>query len=117
MSRSRRLATLLAGFGAALAAFALLGASAGARDSLTVKLDDDFFAPKSATVAAGTKVRFKWVGEDQHNVAKSSGPGASFESALTDERGVNFEKRFKKSGTYGLICTIHDEMKMTLKVK
>ena len=117
MSRPRRLATLLAGLGVALAAFALLGASAGARGSLTVKLDDDFFAPKSATVAAGTKVKFKWVGEDQHSVAKRSGPGSSFDSGLTDERGVNFEKTFKKSGTYRLICTIHDEMTMTLKVK
>ena len=98
-------------------AFAVLGGSAGARGSFTVKLDDDFFAPKSATVAKGTKVKFKWVGEDDHSVAKRSGPGGSFESELTDAQGVNFEKTFKKAGTYRLICTIHDEMKMTLQVK
>ena len=95
----------------------MLGTSAGARGSFTVKLDDDFFAPKSAKVSAGTKVRFKWVGEDDHSVAKRSGPGGSFASELTDTRGVNFQKTFRKKGTYKLICTIHDQMKMTLEVK
>lgn len=114
MSR-RPLVALLACLGA-IAALAVLGSSAGARDSVTVKLDDDFFAPSSKTVKAGTKVRFKWVGEDDHSVAKKSGPGGSFASELTDARGVNFQKTFKKNGTYRLICTIHDEMKMTLKV-
>jgi plastocyanin len=112
----RPLIALLACLGA-IAAMTVLGSSAGARGSFTVKLDDDFFAPSSKTVSKGTKVKFKWVGNDDHSVAKRSGPGGSFNSGLTDERGVNFTKKFKKVGTYKLICTIHDQMKMTLKVK
>lgn len=101
----------------AVAVLAAFGSSAGARGSFTVKLDDDFFAPSSKTVKKGTKVKFKWVGNDAHSVAKRRGPGGSFNSGLTDDRGVNFTKKFKKAGTYKLICTIHDQMKMTLKVK
>ena len=90
--------------------------SAGARAGLTVKLGDDYFAPKEATVAEGTNVKFKWVGKDEHQVAKKRGPGAGFSSSLTDDKGVNFEKRFGKPGTYRLFCTVHDEMKMKLNV-
>ena len=95
-----------------------LSGVAGARGSTTVKLADDFFSPGRETVSAGTKVRFKWIGSDRHNVTKKSGPGRSFGSETTDDRGVNFAKKFKKRGNYKLICTIHatDGMKLKLKV-
>ncbi len=100
----------------AVLALALLGASAGARSSFKVKLGDDFFSPDEATIAAGTKVKFDWIGDDEHNVVKKKGPGGFFESGTTDAGGVNFTKKFKKPGRYKLICSVHDEMKMKLKV-
>lgn len=112
----RRRTAAVASLVATAALLAVLGGSAGARAGFTVKLGDDFFAPNEATVAAGTKVRFKWVGEDEHNIAKKRGPGGSFSSPLTDQQGVQFTKKLKKRGTYRLICTVHDEMKMKLKV-
>jgi plastocyanin len=98
-----------------LALVALSGV-AGARASTTIQLDDNFFSPSSKTVSKGTKVKFKWVGSNNHNVVKKSGPGGSFSSGTTDDRGVNFKKKFKKSGTYKIICTIHQGMKLKLKV-
>lgn len=100
----------------AVLGLAALGATAAARDSTTIKVGDDFFSPDRKTVSAGTKVRFKWVGSDEHNVVKAKGPGGGFESGTTDARGVNFKKKFKKRGNYKIICTIHDEMKLSLKV-
>ena len=35
---------------------------------------------------------------------------------MTDQRGVQFTHKFKKAGTYKLICTIHEKMKMTVNV-
>jgi plastocyanin len=95
-----------------------LSGVAGARGSTTVKLADNFFSPERETVSAGTQVRFKWIGSDRHNVTKKSGPGGSFGSETTANRGVNFAKKFKKRGKYKLICTIHaqDGMKFKLKV-
>jgi plastocyanin len=104
---------LIASVGLALA----LSGVADARDSTTVKLADNFFSPARKTVSAGTKVRFKWIGSDRHNVTKKSGPGRSFGSETTDGRGVNFAKKFKKRGSYKLICTIHADEGMKLKLK
>jgi plastocyanin len=97
-------------------ALAALTTVAGARASFTVQVGDDFFSPSSTTVASGTKVKFKWVGSDKHNVIKKKGPGGPFDSGATDAPGVNFKKKFKKRGTYKIICTLHDDMKMKLKV-
>jgi plastocyanin len=102
---------------AALGVATVLGGTAGARASTTVKVGDNFFAPDKKSVKKGTKVKFKWVGNNDHNVTKSSGPGGSFASDTFDNRGVNFKKKFKKSGRYKLICTIHPGMQMKLKVK
>lgn len=115
MSGRARIAVALA-LAASLALLAL-GGVAGARGGATVKLGDNFFSPTKKTVSEGTKVKFKWVGEHKHNVVKKSGPGGSFSSTTTDAPGVNFSKKFKKSGKYKLICTIHDGMDMKLKVK
>ena len=49
-------------------------------------------------------------------MTKKKGPGGGFASATTDTRGVNFQKKFKKAGTYKLICTVHDGMKMKVQV-
>jgi plastocyanin len=83
----------------------------------TVTVGDNFFAPSSKTVAAGTKVRFNWIGNRRHNVKKKRGPGGGFKSETTRSRGVNFAKRFNQAGVYRLICTIHpEEMKLKLTV-
>lgn len=89
-----------------------------AQAATTVTIGDNFFAPSSKTVAAGTKVRFNWVGNRRHNVKKKRGPGAGFKSVTTRSRGVNFAKRFDEAGVYRLICTIHpEEMKLKLTVR
>jgi plastocyanin len=100
---------------AALTIGALAG-TAGARGGATVKLGDDFFKPTEKTVSKGTKVKFKWVGTDKHNIVKKSGPGSAIDSGVQQGSGVLYTHKFKKKGTYKLICTIHDGMKMTLKV-
>ena len=82
----------------------------------TVKLGDNFFSPESKSVSKGTKVRFKWIGSNAHNVVKKRGPGGNFASTTTAAPGINFTKRFKKRGTYKIICTLHDKMKMSLTV-
>jgi plastocyanin len=101
----------------ALAALAAgtLATTAGARGA-TIKVGDDFFSPKEKTVAAGTKVKFNWIGNDEHDVVKKKGPGGDFSSGPLEGSGVLYKHKFKKTGTYKIICTIHDGMKMKLHV-
>jgi len=117
MGSSRRAVPVLIAV-AALAALSPLGGTAAAAQKTTITLGDNFFAPAKKTVRRGTKVRFKWIGGNPHNVTKRRGPGPQFASRTTSARGVNFAKRFKKRGTYRLICTIHPgEMRLKLTVR
>lgn len=93
------------------------GPATTAGKKATVVLGDNFFSPASKKVKRKTLVRFKWTGKNKHNVVKKKGPGGTFASELTDKPGINYKKRFKKKGRYRLICTIHEKMKMTLKVR
>jgi plastocyanin len=98
---------------ALLAVPALGGSASGA----TVSVGDNFFAPSSKSISAGTKVRFNWIGNRSHNVHKKRGPGGGFTSTTTRRDGVNFAKTFNKRGIYRIICTIHPtQMKLKLTV-
>jgi plastocyanin len=107
------LATVLA---AGLILVAVLGGSASGRSSKKVEVGDDFFNPTSLSISKGTKVKFNWTGSDEHDVVKKKGPGPGFSSGATDADGVNFTHKFKKTGTYKIICTIHEDMKMKITV-
>ena len=112
MRRRRALAASLA------TALAVIVAGAGAADvsKRTVRLGDNFFDPDKISISSGTKVAFDWIGDKKHDVTKLSGPGGGFASETTSSNGVNFTKKFSKSGKYKLVCSVHDEMKMTVKV-
>jgi plastocyanin len=110
----RRRLTLSAAL--AIVAPLLVAGSGSAGAKRTVDVGDDFFSPDKLSISKGTKVAFNWIGRDEHNVTKKRGPGGGFASETTDDRGVNFQKKFKKAGTYKLVCTVHDGMKMKVQV-
>jgi plastocyanin len=106
----------------AVAALAVAGvlalagsAGAGAKGSTTIKLLSETFSPDKKSISSGTKVKFKWI-DGKHNIVKSSGPGGSIDSGIFNTPGVHYTKKFSKAGTYKLICTIHDNMKVKLNV-
>jgi plastocyanin len=85
----------------------------------TVKVGDDYFLhrgnPPTITIKKGQRVKWRWVGSDTHNVSVSKGP-KKFNSKL--QRSGTFSHKFKKAGTYKIVCTIHaPDMAMTIKVK
>jgi plastocyanin len=112
----RRLGVLLAG--AAL----LSAAPAGAAASKTIKVGDDYYAPQTVTVSRGTTVTWKWPSFEQagdvHDVKLKSGPKGvkkfQSDSASTD---YSFKRKLTVAGTYKIVCTLHEEMTMTIKVK
>ena len=84
----------------------------------TVKVGDDWFVkPGNAnkTVAKGTTVKFKNVGDSAHAVKVRKGPAKFSKSALLP--GKTYKKTLTKTGKYKIYCDIHDGQKFTLTVK
>ncbi len=101
-----------------IAAMLGLGSTAsGKGNAAKVDVDDDFFSPASLKVKEDTTVKWNWVGDDVHDVTKGSGPGKFFESGPQQGSGVLFKQTFKKPGKYKIICSLHEEMRMDLKVQ
>jgi plastocyanin len=92
---------------------ALAAGTAGAANTTTIKVGDNFFSPTKKTVTVGDTVVWKWNGSNTHNVTVTSGP-QKFNSS--DQSSGTYTRLFTKAGTYKIICTFHPGMEMTLKV-
>jgi len=84
----------------------------------SVKVGDDYFVRKGSvptvTVSKGTTVTWRWAGKDLHNVTVTKGP-ARFRSSF--KSSGSFSKRLTRTGTYTIVCSIHQpDMKMKLRV-
>jgi plastocyanin len=75
----------------------------------TVRVSDDKFTAKNITVKKGTKVTWKWVGSDSHNVV-----GKGFKSKLQNKG--TYSHTFTKKGSFRYVCTLHEGKGMVGKV-
>jgi plastocyanin len=104
------------------AGVALLCAAPAQAGKKTVTLGDNYYLPTPLTVKKGTTVVWRWPGFDAagdvHDVKLKSGPKGvkkfHSEAAATD---FSFRKKLKVAGKYKIICTLHDDMRMTIRVK
>jgi plastocyanin len=104
----------------ALAPVAISQAGAAKPKTKVVKIGDNFFAPDALKVPKGTKVVWRWpkYPGDVHDVKLTKRPKGvkSFKSDFASN-SYSYAKTLKKAGKYTFICTIHAEMKMTIRVK
>jgi plastocyanin len=119
----RKTIAVVAGSALAVSAFAPVAftqAESSLPKSKVVKVRDNFFAPDSLTVAKQTKIIWRWPSTpgDVHDVYLSRRPDGvkRFHSDLAGS-DYSFARRLKKSGRYTIVCTIHAEMTMKVKVK
>jgi plastocyanin len=97
-------------------------ASAAKPKGKTIHIGDNFFLPDAVKVKRGATVTWKWPGFDQagdvHDVKLKSGPKGvkkfHSEAASTD---YSFKRKLKVAGKYKIICTLHEEMRMTIRVR
>jgi plastocyanin len=88
----------------------------------TIHIGDNFFLPDAVKVKRGATVTWKWPGFDQagdvHDVKLKSGPKRvkkfHSEAASTD---YTFKRKLKVAGKYKIVCTLHEEMRMTIRVR
>jgi plastocyanin len=101
----------------------LLGAApAQAAKKKTIRLGDNYFLPAAPKVARGTTVVWRWPGAeaagDVHDVKLRSGPQRAkrfhSEPASAD---FSFRRKLRVPGRYRIVCTLHEEMRMTIRVR
>jgi plastocyanin len=108
-----------------VAGVALLSAApaqAAAPKGKTVRIFDNYFLPDAVKVKRGATVTWRWPGFDEagdvHDVKLKSGPKGvkkfHSEAAATD---YTFKRRLKVPGKYRIVCTLHEEMRMTIRVR
>lgn len=115
MRRRKTIASILAV--AAAIAVAAPGVLARGEPEATITVGNNFLSPTKKTIAAGTKLKFRWVGGERHHIVKTKGPGGDVRSPATSRRGVHLAHTFNKRGTYKFVCTIHPtEMHLKLTV-
>jgi plastocyanin len=100
----------------------MLSAAPAQAGKKTVRIYDNYFLADSLSVKRGTVVVWRWPGADEagdvHDVKLKSGPkGAKkfhSEAAATD---FSFRRRLKVPGRYRIVCTLHEEMTMKIRVR
>ncbi len=112
-----RLVPVLALAGAALVAAPATAATPKPR---TVKIADNYYLPAKLTIKPRTKVVWRWPAEagDVHDVKLSSAPkGVRKFHSDPASAGYSFKRTLEKPGRYRIVCTLHEEMRMTITVR
>ena len=83
-----------------------------------IKVGDNYFVrrgdPPTVSVAKGTRVTWRWVGDGYHEVRVKKGP-VKFHSDL--KPSGRYTKKMRKRGTYRIVCRVHaPSMRMKLVV-
>ncbi|HEY6637127.1 MAG TPA: cupredoxin family copper-binding protein [Solirubrobacterales bacterium] len=80
--------------------------------SASVTMGDLFFSPTSVTIAVGDTVTWNNTGQAPHNATADDG---SFKTPDLNN-GQSASHTFAQAGTFSYICTIHPNMKGTVRV-
>jgi plastocyanin len=119
---SRRLTRLTVTCTAGAALLCAAPAVAGTSLHKTVRIGDNYFTPQTLAVKKGTTITWKWPGADVagdvHDVKLKSGPrGVKRFHSQAASSSYSFKRRLTVPGTYRIICTLHENMKMKIVVR
>jgi plastocyanin len=119
---------------ALLAASLAVGTSIAFAGTKTVKIGDNWFkkdteSTQTVKINVGSRIKWKWVGSDEHDVRLHSAPSgvkkSNFKAGERSE-GTKRTRKFTVPGTYKFYCSIHDDkwgeggydaQRLTVKVK
>jgi plastocyanin len=97
-------------------------AAAASTRRKTVHIGDNYFTPTTLKVKHGTKVTWKWPSVenagDVHDVKLKSAPkGVKRFKSQPAASGYSFTRKLTVRGKYRLVCTLHEDMRMTIRVR
>ena len=111
---------LVASLAIAGAALAAAPAVARAPKPRKVVLADNYYLPAKLTVKPGTRITWRW-GDDAYDVhdvkLKSAPKGVRKFHSEPATAGYSFKRVLRKPGRYRIVCTLHTEMTMTIRVR
>jgi plastocyanin len=81
--------------------------------SRNVAVDNFAFSPASLSVRAGTTITWKFKDSTKHNVTVRRGP-VRFHSR--NIRSGSYSRALTRRGTYKIFCSIHPDMRQTIRV-
>jgi plastocyanin len=108
--------------GVMLAGVALIGAAPAEAATKTVRIGDNYFLKDRLTVERGTTIVWRWPSADAggavHDVKLRAGPkGAKRFHSEAAAADYSFRRKLKVPGRYRIVCTLHAEMRMTIRVR
>jgi plastocyanin len=113
--------TIPATLAAAAALLCAAPAGAGAPQRKSVEVADNYYLPAKLTVNKGSTVTWKWpddIAIDVHDVKLKTAPkGVRKWQSEPASSGYRYKRTLKKPGKYFIVCTLHEEMTMTIKVR
>lgn len=118
-----RRALLLAGVAALAAAPAATGTAAAVKrkpQRKVVTVNDNYYLPLTLTVNRGSTIVWSWPDDagDVHDVKLTKRPkGVKAFQSEPGSAGYSFTRKLTVPGTYAIVCTLHEEMTMTVKVR
>ncbi len=118
--RARHALVVLTGAAAVAAAPVPATAAKSKAKRVTIGVFDNYYSPSKKTIKAGTTVRWRWDEgiTDVHDVKLSKAPkGVKKFQTEPLAAGDTYSKKLTKAGTYKFICTFHEGMRMTIRVK
>ena len=108
-------------FAAVAALLCAAPAVAVAPQRKSVEVADNYYLPAKLTVNKGSTVTWKWPNDiaiDVHDVKLKSAPkGVKRWQSEPASSGYRYKRTLRKPGTYKIVCTLHEEMTMTIKVR
>ena len=116
----RRAAVFMALAGVALVGAAPAPAGSGTPPKKKGEIGDNFYAPTKLTVNKGSTITWVWPDEaiDVHDVKLSKGPkGVRKFQSDPAAGGFTYKRKLTKPGLYRIVCTLHEEMTMTIRVR
>ena len=118
MTRRR---TIPVAFAAAAALCCAAPAAAGGPQRKSVEVADNYFLPAKLTVNKGSTITWEWpddVAIDVHDVKLKRAPkGVKKWQSEPASSGYRYKRTLKKPGKYFIVCTLHEEMTMTVRVR
>jgi plastocyanin len=107
--------TGLTGSGRARKISAPPGARKKVRSGTVIGVGDRFFTRPNVSVKSGSVLKWRFFGEELHNVTVASGPRGF--SSVNLDRNRRFRAKLRAPGTYRLFCGLHPvSMTQTVKV-
>ena len=92
------------------------GAQVAPPEKARVLVKDNYFQPRSTEVLEGGRIRWKWRGENRHNVRFIKVPtGASRKGARARRQG-RWKRTFRRPGVYRYHCRLWAGMRGTVTV-